>query len=208
MITRAHFVLTVMVSFVLSSCTSTQLARTWRDTSYKAGPLKKILVVATGRDQERRSAWEDGLAAALSWHGVEATPSYRLISKVLPDSTIIDSVARAGNFDGIVLIGRSSTMTTESVTPSLDIISPGSPSGPWSEAYYEYYNRGYYPGYPVFNEFVNDEITLWTTRGRKRMIWSGVGEVHESGQGEDVSGEIISLFIKELIKQEVIAAAN
>ena len=38
------------------------------------------------------------------------------------------------------------------------------------------------------------------------MIWSGVGEVHEDGQDVDVSSEIISLIVKELVKQEVIAA--
>ena len=43
-------------------------------------------------------------------------------------------------------------------------------------------------------------------QGGGRMIWSGVGEVHESGQDEDVSGEIISLIVKELVKQEAIAA--
>ena len=105
-----------------------------------------------------------------------------------------------------MLIGRSSTKTTENATPSLDITSTGSPSEPWGESYYEYYDREYYPGYPVIHEIVKDEIKICATQGGRRIIWSAVGEVHESGQDEDVSGEIISLIIKELVKQEVIAA--
>ena len=94
-------------SLILLSCASTQLSHTWRDASYTAGPLKKILVVAVRKDQVRRRIWEDGFAAALSWHGVDATPSYRLIAETLPDTGLIDSVAREGNFDGIMLVGRA-----------------------------------------------------------------------------------------------------
>ena len=75
-------------------------------------------------------------------------------------------------------------------------------------AYSEYYDREYYPGYPIINEIVKDEVKIWVTRGGERMIWSGVGEVHENGQDEDVSGEIISLIVRELAKQGVIAAGS
>ena len=204
---RFHLVLAVMASLIVPSCTSTQLAHSWRDTSYTAGPLRKILVVAVRKNQARRRAWEDGFAGALWRHGVDATPSYCLIPTTLPDTSFIDSIARNGNFDGIMLIGKSSTRTTENVTPSLDITSTGSPSEPWSESYYEYYDREYYPGYPVIHETVNDEIKIWITHGSERMIWSGVGEVHESGEDEDVSDKIISLIVEALVKQEVIAAA-
>jgi hypothetical protein len=205
---RFHFAATVMASLILLSCASTQLSHTWRDASYTTGPLKKILVVAVRKDQLRRRTWEDGFAAALSWHGVDATPSYRLIAETLPDTGLIKTVAREGSFDGIMLVGRASAKTTESVTASSDITSADSPSQPWGGWYSEYYDREYYPGYPVINEIVKDEIKIWVTRGGGRMIWSGVGEVHESGEDEDVSGEIIPLIVRELVKQGIIAAGS
>ena len=47
---------------------------------------------------------------------------------------------------------------------------------------------------------------VWVIRGGARMMWSGVGKVHEDGQDVDVSGEIISSIVKGLVKQGVIAA--
>ena len=205
---RFRFAAAVMTSLFLLSCASTQLSHAWRNSSYKGGPLKKILVVAVRKDQLRRRTWEDGFATALSWHDVDATPSYRLIAGTLPDTGLVAAAARNGGFDGIMLVGRASAKITEGVTASSDITSPDSPTQPWGGSYYEYSNREYYPGYPVINETVKDEIKIWAIQGGGRMIWSGVGEVHESGQDEDVSGEIISLIVRELVRQGIIAAGS
>ena len=126
-----YVVATVMASLTLLSCGSTQLSHSWRDASYTAGPLKKILVVAVRKDQLRRHTWEDGFAAALSWHGVDATPSYRLTAGSLPDTGLIHTLAREGNFDGILLLGRASAKVTEGVTASSEITSPDSPTQEW-----------------------------------------------------------------------------
>ncbi len=203
---RYRFAVALLASSISLSCGSTQLSHTWRGASYTTGPLKKMLVVAVRKDQLRRHAWEDGFAAALSRHGVDATPSYQLIATILPDTALIDSVAKQGNFDGIMLAGRASDKITEGVTASSEITPPDSPSQQLGGSSSEYYNHEYYPGYPLINETVKDEIKIWAIRGRARMIWSGVGEVHEDGQDVDVSSEIISLIVKELVKQEVIAA--
>ncbi len=203
---RYHVAAALLASSISLSCGSTQLSHTWRDASYTVGPLKKILVAAVRKDQERRRTWEDGFAAALSWHGVDAIPSYQIIATILPNTALIDSVAKEGNFDGIMLVGRASTKIAEGVTASSEITSPDSPSQQLGGSYSEYYDHEYYPGYPLINETVKDEIKIWVTRGGARMIWSGVGEVHEDGQDVDVSSEIILLIVKELVKQKVIAA--
>ena len=205
---RFHFVAAVMASLILLSCASTQLSHTWRDASYTAGPLKKILVVAVRKNQVRRRTWEDGFAAALSAHGVDATPSYRRIAETLPDTSLINTIAREGSFDGIMLVGRGSTRTTEGVLVSSEISTTDSPYQQWSGSYSEYYDREFYPGHPVINETMKDEIKIWAMQGGGRMIWTGVGEVNESGRDEDVSGEIISLIVHELVKQGVIAAGS
>jgi hypothetical protein len=196
----------VMASLLLSSCASTQLSHTWRDASYAAGPMKTMLVVAVRKDQLRRRTWEDGFAGALARHGVEVTPSYRLFAGTLPDTDLISTTVRKGSFDGILLVGRASTTIAENPTAEVDISSTDLASHPWGEWYAAYYGREYYPGYPVMDEVVKDEIRVWTTQGGGRMIWSGVGEVHDSGAYEDVTGAIIGLIVPELVKQGVIAA--
>ncbi len=205
---RLHFVATMMASLIFLSCASTQLSHTWRDASYTRGPLKKILVVAVRKDQARRRTWEDGFAAALSAHGVDATPSYRRIAETLPDTSLINAIAREGSFDGIMLIGKGSTRTTMGAQVSSEISATDYPYQQWSGSYAEFYNREYYPGHPVINQTMKDEIKIWAMQGGGRMIWTGVGEVNESGRAEDVSGEIISLIVHELVKQGVIAAGS
>ena len=128
---RFHVAAALMSSLMLLSCASTQLLHTWRDASYTEGPLKKILVVAVRKDQTRRRTWEDGFAAALSAHGVDATPSYLRIAKTLPDTSLINTIAREGSFDGILLVGRGSARTTEGVVVSTDISSSDYPYQEW-----------------------------------------------------------------------------
>ncbi len=68
---RIHaFAVTAAAALVLSSCASTQLSHTWRDSSSVSRPLKKVLVIAVKKDLPTRQAWEDGFAAALSGLGV------------------------------------------------------------------------------------------------------------------------------------------
>jgi hypothetical protein len=203
-----HLAVTVMLSLVLSSCASTQLSHTWRDPSYVSGPLKTILVVAVRKNQQTRRAWEDGFATALSEHGVAVTPSYRFFPETLPDTGLIHRITSERSFDGIMLVGRASSETKEGVTAKYDITSPTSPSNPWDESYYGYYSQEYYPGYPVFDEIVKDEIKVWATQGGARMIWTGVGEVEGSGAYEDVRRAIIHLIVPELVKQGVIAPGS
>ena len=124
---RFHFAVVVALSLLLLSCASTQLSHTWRDASYTAGPMKKILVVAVRKDQARRRIWEEGFAAALSAHGVNATPSYRRLAETLPDTGRINAIAKEGDFDGIMLIGKASARTALGAAASSDLTLEDSP---------------------------------------------------------------------------------
>jgi hypothetical protein len=199
---------TVMASVVLSSCASTQLSHTWRDASYSSGPLKKTLVVAVRTDQARRRSWEDGFAAELAKRGVYVTPSYRLIPETLPDTGRVNAVAREQGFDGILVVGRVSRKTTERVTSALDVSPPKSGSHSWGGWDYGYSDHEYYPGYPVEDETVKDQIRVWATQGGGRMIWTGVGEVRDDDPGEDVSDEMIAVIVPALVEQGVLGAGS
>ena len=204
---RFHFVATMMASLILLSCASTQLSHTWRDASYTAGPLKKILVVAVRKDQARRRVWEDGFAAALSAHGVDATPSYRRIAETLPDTNLmIPSPGRGASMASC--LSEEAHQDDRGRSCQLGDLYDGFPLSAMERVVLEYYDREYYPGYPVINETVKDEIKIWAMQGGGRMVWTGVGEVNENGRDEDVSGEIISLIVHELVKQGVIAAGS
>lgn len=205
---RFHFAVVVALSLLLLSCASTQLSHTWRDASYTAGPMKKILVVAVRKDQARRRIWEEGFAAALSAHGVNATPSYRRLAETLPDTGRINAIAKEGDFDGIMLIGKASARTALGAAASSDLTLEDSPYQQWGGLYGDYYDREYYPGHPEVHEIVKDEITIWAVKGRGRMIWTGVSEVRQDDQVQDMSVEIISSIVHALAEQGVISAGS
>jgi hypothetical protein len=46
--------------------------------------LHKVLVVGVQKDQGRRRVWEDGMVAALTHEGVQATPSYQVFPDKAP----------------------------------------------------------------------------------------------------------------------------
>ena len=203
-----QFVMTVVLSFVLSSCASTGLSHMWQDPTYVSGPLKTIIVVAVRKDREIRRAWENGFATELKSYGIDVTPSYRLFPDTLPDTNLIKTVTKNQRFDGIILVGRASTETIESVTSRDDINSSELSFQPLDASYYGYYVREYYPGYPVFNDIVKDEIKVWATQGVTRMIWTGVGEVQNTDVHEDERRAIIHIIVPELVKHKVIAAGS
>ncbi len=201
-------IVTAILSLVLSSCASTELSHTWRDPSYDSGPLNRLLVVAVRKNQETRRAWEDAFAAALSRHGVDVTPSYHLFPETLPDTGLIGTVTRDRSFDGIVLIGRVSVKSVQGVTAGYDITSPDYPSHPWDAWYYTYYNREFYPGYPVVSGIVRDQIQVWATHGGTRMVWTGEGAVEGGGGRDGVRRAITDLIVPELVRQGIIAAGS
>lgn len=203
-----QLLMTIVLSVVLSSCVSTGLSHMWQYPTYVSGPLKTILVVAVRKDQNIRRAWEDGFATELRNDGIDVTPSYRLFPDTLPDTNLIKTVTKNQHFDGIILVGRASTETIESVTSGNDINSSELSFQPLDASYYGYYVREYYPGYPVFNDIVKDEIKVWATQGVARMIWAGVGEVQNSDVHEDERRAIIHIIVPELVKHKVIAAGS
>jgi hypothetical protein len=203
-----HCAIAMTASLVLSSCASTQLTHTWRDESYTSGPLKRVLVVAGRTEQERRKIWEDGFATELAKNGIHVTQSYRLIAESLPDTARINGVAREQNFDGIIMVGKVSRKATQGVTSAIELNSSESSSQVWGGWDYGYHDHEYYPGYPVEDEIVKDQIKVWATGGGVRVIWTGVCEVRDEDPGEDVSAEIISLIVPELVEQEVLGPGS
>lgn len=195
----------VLLSLLLSSCSSNQLSHTWLDQAYVSRPFKTVLVVAVRKNQSTRQAWEDGFAKTLAGHGVDVTSSYRIFPESLPDTNLIDTLMHGRSFDGIILVGRASTETINDVASNYNLTNPAFSSHPWEASYYSYYIREYYPGYPLINEVVKDEIKVWDTHEGARMIWTGIGEVEGSDARDDARSAIIQLIVPELVKQGVIA---
>jgi len=78
----------VALTFVLllGACATTKLQEQWRDPDYRAAAGQKVMVVAvTGRD-DRRRVFEDTFVSKLREEGVDAVPSYPLLSVIGPEN--------------------------------------------------------------------------------------------------------------------------
>ena len=188
----------------LASCASQELSRTWRDESFTAGPLKHLVIIAVKKDRERRRVWEDGIAGALEKRGVESTVSYRLMADIPADTARILEEARAQNCDGILFVGKMHRRTEARPSAGVDVSGAYSPPREWSAWYASNYQDQYYPGYPAVDELVSDEIGIWAMQGRGRLIWSGVGEIRRDTPGQHVSGDMITLIVSSLSRQNII----
>ena len=87
---------TVALGLLLSlgGCVNTSLIDRWRDPSYNGPPLHKVLVVGVQRDDGRRRMWEDGMVAALSRQGLQATASYAVFPNKAPSADELAALSK------------------------------------------------------------------------------------------------------------------
>src|ERR1039457_288472 len=86
----------------LSACVSTSLIDRWKDPTFSGPALHKVLVVGVQKDQGRRRVWEDGMVAALTHEGVQATPSYQVFPDRAPSADQLSATASHDGFDGVM----------------------------------------------------------------------------------------------------------
>lgn len=185
-------------------CSSSRLTDEWRDPSFRAPPMKNILVVCMEKNAVRRRLWEDGLVADLSDHGVVSMPSYRLFGDALPDTDQIDAVINEKGYDGVLIVTRLQTQTTSRYIPG-DVRSvPATRYDRLSRSYYTVYRQVQDSGYVETDKLVRHEIDVWTTTEGGRMVWSGTGEILDPGSGQQIRSEITGLIIPELARQAII----
>ncbi len=98
------FLLILVSSFLLVSCSSTKVSKVWQDENYKGGPFTNILVVSSFLDGETGRMSEVLLARSLRKKGVSASAGH----VVLPSGSraSVESIATAIGehaFDGVLI---------------------------------------------------------------------------------------------------------
>ena len=98
---RACFAL-CLVS-LLAACQSTSIQSAWFDTSYRGGPFKKVVVIASDGTTADSRVFEDIFVQKLQAAGVQAVPGY---TTVPPDAR---RAARAAGPEGTCAPRRRSS---------------------------------------------------------------------------------------------------
>jgi hypothetical protein len=141
----ARLLAATAVTLLLTACQTTSIQSAWYDTSYKGGPFKKIVVIASDGTTADSRVFEDIFVQKLLAAGVQAVPGY---TTVPPDarrteSTFAPAVAATGA-DGVILVRL---LRVDTKTQVSTVMMPGPMMGPWGGFYGPgFYGGGFYGG--------------------------------------------------------------
>ncbi len=188
----------------MCGCASSSLVDLWRDPSFKAAPLSKMLVIAIRKDATKRRIWEDAFTGELLKQGVAATSSYSLFPDAPPDTNQVISTVQGNGFDGILVILRLPTQTNRQYIQGY--------TSTVQQEHYSYYWQRYlttyrdiqHPGYVDSQTVDIRTIDVTTTGSNGRLIWSATSRTPDPGSVTDAQRGIAGLVISELAKRNII----
>lgn len=125
---------------LLAACQTTSIQSAWFDTSYRGGPFKKIVVIASDGTTADSRVFEDIMVQKLQAAGVTAVPGY---TTVPPDARRAEApfaaAVAATGADGVVIVRLIRVDTKTQVST---MMMPGPMIGPWGG----FYGPGFYGG--------------------------------------------------------------
>jgi hypothetical protein len=77
----ARMLAALAVTLLLTACQTTSIQSAWYDTSYKAGPFRKIVVIASDGTTADSRVFEDIFVQKLLAAGVQAVPGYTTVPR-------------------------------------------------------------------------------------------------------------------------------
>jgi hypothetical protein len=187
---------------LMSGCASSSLVDTWRDTSYQAQPLEKLLVISVRKDAAKRRIWEDAFADELVKQGMVATTSYSLFPDAPPDTHQVIAAVQANGFEAILVIRRLPTEKMRKPTSEEQNVNYTS----YWQRYLTYYRDLDNPGYNDSQAVDMRSIEVTTTGTNGKLIWSAKSRTPDPSSVPQVQRGIASLVISKLASQHIIGS--
>ncbi len=198
--------LSVLLASLVASCATTQLTSLWKDPSYTAPPLKKIMVIAFRRDQVNRRMWEDAIATAISEQKTTATavPSYQLFPNDIPQPDDIKASKDQG-FDGVLIVSKAErdTLTSEVAGYTTDeLVSKYSRR--WDK-FVTRYETVYHAATADTSLAVSVQTDLLLTQGEEgQLVWSATSQSVNPTSRNAFRTAVASTVAKQLTKAHLI----
>jgi hypothetical protein len=182
-----HFGLAALAISIGSSSacsTATTISDVWRDPNYSAAPMRKMFVFGGLKSETNRRSLEDGFAASLARHGVQATPSYSVFPTLQVDREAVRQYLKSQNYDGALVVKFEGLQTQTRVEPG---------------AGFGYYYGGLWgPDYYVeTDQYVKVETSLWDARTDK-LIWSAVSQTENPSSSSDAISSVVTKITSSL----------
>ena len=200
----SKIILAIGVVFSLASCSfsETSIHGLWKDMNYQGGLYSKVVIVGVVESEIVRKLFEDELAGQLRERGLEAIPSYTIVSTVKKG----DKEALARKFEEM---GIDAVLVTK-LYKKEEVISYVPPT---MYEYDHYYRPDYYrsdsmpppslewsPGYYVKDNIVTLETNVFDVSSRN-LIWSALTQTYivaNVGSMNEVIEEFVEFLMKEL----------
>jgi hypothetical protein len=209
-----HRILMLAAAVLLAACETTTIRSAWFDTSYRGGPMKKIVVIASDGTTADSRVFEDIFAQKLQVAGVDGVPGY---TTVPPDARRAEgpfAAAVAGTgADGVLMVRLLSVDTRTQVST---VMVPGPMWGPyggawggWGGAWGGFYGGpAYYPATEVNQYDVATVETNLYDVATKRLIWAGTTQtINPSTVPQEAPG-FADLMIAQFRARGILPAAK
>ena len=157
---------------LLAACQTTSIQSAWYDTSYRGGPFKKVVVIASDGTTADSRVFEDIFVQKLTAAGVNAVPGY---TTVPPDARRSEApfaaAVAASGADGVILVRL---LRVDTKTQVSTMMMPGPMMGPWGGFYggSGFYAGGFYPVPEVTQYDVASVETNVYTVATKTLVWA------------------------------------
>jgi hypothetical protein len=191
---------------LVGGCGSTQLVNVWKDSSYQAAPLKKVLVIAMCKDQLMRRMWEDAFISALREHHAEtaAIPSYQLSPDKIPDTLAVREKTKEEGFDGVLVVARVETDTLKTDVPGYTTIESVSEYSYRWRTYVTHWVNVYHPGYTESQTEVSVRTDLLLAQEEGRLVWSATSVEIDPASGDQFRSSVADLVMDKLTKTRLV----
>ncbi|WP_037361254.1 hypothetical protein [Asinibacterium sp. OR53] len=203
---NALLLLTCCLSLFISCSPSIRMTASWSDNNVQPVRFSKILVVAIGKDLEKRRLGEDHIKAELQKRGIFAATSLDefgpgLASQI--DSGKMRQTILDKQFDGIITVRVLNINEHDRWVPGHIYYGPVG----FYRGFYGYYTRvwGYYgdPGYTVTDVEVLLESNLFKA-ATGELLWSGQSKSFTRDPTSEMATRYAKNIVEDMIRKGVI----
>lgn len=159
-----------VVVALLSACQSTSIQSAWFDSSYKGGPFKKMVVIASDGTTADSRVFEDIFVAKLQAAGVQAVPGYTTVpADARRSEGPFSAAVAATGADGVILVRL---LRVDTKTQVSTVMMPGPMIGPYGGFYGPYMAGGFYAAPEVTQyEVASVETNIYQV-ATKTLVWA------------------------------------
>jgi len=192
---------------LLTACQTTSIQSAWFDTSYRGGPFKKVVVIASDGTTADSRVFEDIFVQKLQAAGVQAVPGY---TTVPPDarrseSTFAPAVATTGA-DGVILVRL---LRVDTKTQVSTVMMPGPMMGPWGGFYGPgFYGGGFYAVPDVTQYDVASVETNVYNVASKTLVWAATTQTVNPTTVAQEAPAYADIIIAQLRARNLLPAAK